>query len=347
MRMPHSLKHLRRLLSLSALALVFLVAGCGGSGPSDADDLSYELGDAIADSTIALTVTSEYGGDTLQARQYQRQSKMRMKKLSPNQRTADTLQSIHRELVKRFVGTHMLRGKAQEENVDVDSSKIEARIQRIKQRYQNGGQLQKQLARNNMTMDSLRSYIAGQLQTQALQKKISERAEEPTDDEVEEYSKQNRRIRAQHILIRVGQDAPESKVDSAREAVAALIDSAEAGTNFAELARRHSEGPSAKKGGDLGFFTKDQMVDSFSDAVYALSDSGDIAPDPVRTQYGFHVIRLTNPGEPMETRKARQQMMQKRKKEKIDEELAKLMEGATVRANPDIVEAGFYDSDSE
>ncbi len=347
MRMPHSLKHLRRLLSLSALALVFLVAGCGGSGSSDGDDLSYELGDAIADSTIALTVTSEHGNDTLQARQYQRQSKMRIQKLSPNQRTPDTLQSIHRDLVKRFVGTHMMRGKAKSENVDVDSSKIESRLQRIKQRYQNEDQLQKQLARNNMTMDSLRSYIADQLQTQALQQQMAEKAEEPTDAEVEEYSKQNRRVRAQHILIRAGEDAPQSKVDSARQAAAAFIDSAEAGANFAELARRHSEGPSAKKGGDLGFFTKDQMVDSFSDAVYALSDSGDIAPEPVRTRYGFHVIRLTNPGEPMETKKARQQMMQERKKEKFDEELEKLMQGATVRANPDIVEAGFYDNSSE
>lgn len=344
MRMPHSSTAVRWLLGLPVLALALLVAGCGNSGSSDGNGLPYQVGDALSDSTIAMIVSSEYGTDTLQTRQYQRQSRMRTQKLSPNQRTPDTLQSIHRELVKRFVGTHMMRGKAKAEDVAVDSARVESRLQRIKKRYPNEAQLKKQLASNNMTLDSLRTYIAERLQTQALQKQMAEKAENPSASEVEEYSKKNRRLRAQHILIRAQEDASQSKVDSARQAAASLIDSAKAGADFAKLARTHSEGPSAKKGGDLGFFTKDQMVDSFSEAVFALADSGDIAPEPVRTRYGFHVIRLTNPGEPMDTSRARRQMMQERKKQKFDEELDKLLKDATVRANPDIVEAGFYNS---
>jgi peptidyl-prolyl cis-trans isomerase C len=268
---------------------------------------------------------------------------MRIQKLSPDQRTPDTLQAIHRDLVRRIVGGHVMRGKAQAEDLPVDSSQVESRLQRIKQRYQSEAQLQKQLARNNMTMDSLRSYLANQLKTQALRQQMAERAEEPTTSEVEAYSKENRRIRAQHILLRAGQNAPQTKVDSARKAAAALIDSAEAGVDFGALARRHSEGPSASQGGDLGFFTKGQMVEPFSEAAFALADSGDIAPEPVRTRFGFHVIRLTNAGEPMDTTKARQQMMQERKKETFDQELEKLMRNATVRLNPSVVEAGLSD----
>jgi peptidyl-prolyl cis-trans isomerase C len=299
------------------------------------------VGEALSDTTLAVVVSSEYGTDTVQARQYQRQSQMRIQKLSPDQRTPDTLQAIHRDLVRRIVGGHMMRGKAQAEDLPVDSAQVESRLQRIKQRYQNEAQLQQQLARNNMTMDSLRSYLANQMKTQALQQQMAERAEAPTTSEVEAYSKKNRRIRAQHILIRAGENASQAKVDSARQAAAALLDSAEAGTDFAALARRHSEGPSSSQGGDLGFFTKGQMVEPFSEAAFALADSGDIAPDPVRTRFGFHVIRLTNAGEPMDTTKARQQMMQERRKQAFDAELEKLVQDATVRVNPGVVDAGL------
>jgi peptidyl-prolyl cis-trans isomerase C len=341
--MHHPPKRLRWLFSLSVLTVVLMLAGCGGSGSSDSATVPYQVGESLSDSTLAVVVSSEYGTDTVQARQYRRQSQMRIQKLSPDQRSPDTLQSIHREIVRRLVGGHVMRGRAQAEDLPVDSAQVESRLQRIKQRYQSEAQLQKQLARNNMTMDSLRSYIAEQLKTQALQQQMAERAEAPTSSEVEKYSKENRRIRAQHILLRAGEDAPQSKVDSARQAAAALVDSATAGADFAALARRHSEGPSASQGGDLGFFTEDQMVEPFSEAAFALADSGDVASEPVRTRFGFHVIRLTNAGEPMDTSKARQQMMQERKKEAFDAELDNLMKKATVRVNPDVVEAGFYE----
>jgi peptidyl-prolyl cis-trans isomerase C len=305
--------------------------------------VSYQVGEPLADSTLALVVSSEYGSDTLMTGQYRRQTKMRMQRLSPDQRSTDTVQAIHRNLVQRFAEGHMMRGRARAEDLPVDSAQVNRRLKQIRSKYQSEAQLQKQLAQNNMTMDSLRSLIAERLQTQQLQQQMADNAEAPTDAEVEEYSAQNRRIRAQHILLRAGQDAPQSEVDSARQAAAALIDSAQAGADFAALARRHSEGPSASQDGDLGFFTRDQMVDPFAEAAYALADSGDIASEPVRTRFGFHVIRLTNAGEPMDTTKARKQMMQERRKQAFNDQLASLVEGATVRAHPDVVDAGLYE----
>lgn len=345
MHTSHVPKSLLRFLCLSVLALPLILMGCGGSGASDDGDIPYQVGEALSDSTLALVVSSEYGTDTLRTPQYRRQVQMRTQKLSPNERSPDSMQSIHRTLTRRFVEGHVMSGKAQVEDLDVDTAQVSQRIQQIKKQYPNEGQLQKQLAQNNMTMDSLRSLIAERLQTQALQQQLADNAEEPSADEVEEYSEQNRRIRAQHILLRVEENAPETKVDSARQAAAALIDSAQAGADFGELARRHSEGPSASQGGDLGFFTEDQMVESFSEAAFALADSGDIAEEPVRTRFGFHVIRLTNAGEPMDTSKARQQMMQERRKQAYDAEVEKLLQDATLRANPDVVEAGLYEEE--
>lgn len=60
---------------------------------------------------------------------------------------------------------------------------------------------------------------------------------------------------------------------------------------FIELAKEKSTGPSAPNGGDLGTFTKGQMVPEFSKAVWAL-ENGQITTTPVKTQFGYHVIYL-------------------------------------------------------
>ena len=341
MRMSRILGSFRWLFCFSVVASVLLLSGCGSGSSGGEDGVAYQVGESLSDTTLALVASSEYGADTLTASQFRRQVQMRTQRLSPDQRTPDTLQSIHRNLVQRFAEGHVMRGRARAQDLPVDSAQVSRRLKQIRSQYQSPAQLQKQLAQNNMTMDSLRSLVAERLQTQQLQQQMAENAESPSDTEVQEYSKQNRRIRAQHILIRAGQNAPQTTVDSARQAATALIDSAEAGVDFAALAQRHSEGPSASQGGDLGFFTRDQMVDPFAEAAFALADSGDIAPEPVRTRFGFHVIRLTNAGEPMDTTKARQQMMQERRKQAFDAELEKLVQDATVRVNPDVVDAGL------
>ena len=86
-------------------------------------------------------------------------------------------------------------------------------------------------------------------------------------------------LRARHILVET--------VIEARELIAEIKN----GGDFAALAKSKSIGPSAVKGGDLGFFTRGDMQAQFSDAAFKLTD-GEITEDPVRTQYGWHVIKV-------------------------------------------------------
>lgn len=68
-----------------------------------------------------------------------------------------------------------------------------------------------------------------------------------------------------------------------------IIGELDAGADFVEMAAKHSTGPSAKSGGDLGWFTHQQMVPEFADAVVKMTD-GSHSDAPVQTQYGWHVI---------------------------------------------------------
>lgn len=98
-------------------------------------------------------------------------------------------------------------------------------------------------------------------------------------------------VRARHILLRVPADATEEQRDSIMRLAAELRDRARGGADFAELASEYSEDPgSARQGGDLGFFTREQMVPPFADAAFAL-EPGEVS-DVVESPFGLHIIKV-------------------------------------------------------
>lgn len=103
-----------------------------------------------------------------------------------------------------------------------------------------------------------------------------------------------RQLRAAHVLVRVPETGGSAAEDRARERVAEVIRRARAGEDFARLAREVSEDPgSAKAGGDLGWISAGETVPEFERALFGLR-KGELTPEPVRTPFGFHAIRLTD-----------------------------------------------------
>lgn len=86
-------------------------------------------------------------------------------------------------------------------------------------------------------------------------------------------------VHARHILLASEDDAK------------AVITELEGGAEFEALAKEKSTGPSAPQGGDLGYFKQGQMVPEFGDAAFGM-EIGSTSPEPVKTQFGFHVIKV-------------------------------------------------------
>ncbi|VFQ44189.1 peptidyl-prolyl cis-trans isomerase ppic-type [Desulfoluna butyratoxydans] len=98
-------------------------------------------------------------------------------------------------------------------------------------------------------------------------------------------------VEASHILIKVADEATDEEEAAARKRADEVYAKATAeGADFAELAKTLSEGPSAKDGGRLGAFDRSSMVKPFADKAFAMAE-GEIS-EPVRTQFGWHVIKL-------------------------------------------------------
>ena len=104
------------------------------------------------------------------------------------------------------------------------------------------------------------------------------------------YSTPEKR-RASHILVKVASDASPGVLAAAQEKIQKALKRV-ASEDFAKVAREVSEDSTASSGGDLGYFTRDQMVRDFSDAAWALA-VGQTSP-VVRTPFGLHVIKLTD-----------------------------------------------------
>jgi peptidyl-prolyl cis-trans isomerase D len=140
-----------------------------------------------------------------------------------------------------------------------------------------------------------------ELDMEALREQVSV-PEEEIRSQYESNRQQYRQAaerRASHVLIEVpsggGQEAAEQARSKARELYRRIT---EEGARFEALAREHSDDAgSANQGGDLGFVGRGTMVDPFEEALFALQEPGAVS-EPVRTQYGYHIIRLEEVREP-------------------------------------------------
>jgi peptidyl-prolyl cis-trans isomerase C len=125
-------------------------------------------------------------------------------------------------------------------------------------------------ARNRLLMDNLLAVEGKAATTDEAMKKVYDDASKQITGEQE--------VHARHILVETEDEAKQ------------IEDELKKGADFAELAKKKSKDPGASDGGDLGFFTKDQMVPEFSTVAFAL-EPGKIS-DPVKSQFGWHVIKV-------------------------------------------------------
>src|SRR4051794_22055665 len=139
-------------------------------------------------------------------------------------------------------------------------------------KVENSEDFKKRLAftRSRLLMDSLLATEGKAATTDEAMKKVYEEASKQITGEME--------VHARHILVETEDEAK------------AIAEELKKGGDFAELAKKKSKDPGASDGGDLGFFTKEQMVPEFSAVAFVL-EPGKIS-DPVKSQFGWHIIKV-------------------------------------------------------
>jgi len=137
----------------------------------------------------------------------------------------------------------------------------------------------------------LEERMKKELAIQVWQKKLLDSIK-ISNKELKDYYKKNidefrekESVHARHILVKTE--------DEAKKIIAQLksLSGEKLKEKFIELAKKESTGPSGPNGGDLGYFSKGQMVPAFNDKVFSMK-KGTITTEPVKTQFGYHVIYL-------------------------------------------------------
>jgi peptidyl-prolyl cis-trans isomerase D len=118
-----------------------------------------------------------------------------------------------------------------------------------------------------------------------------------SEDDIQDYYESNpekfkspKTVEARHILIKLDPGANAEEVENARKRIETVLDMAKEGQDFAELAKKYSEGPTKTQGGKLGAFRREAMVKPFADKAFSMK-AGEIS-EPVRTRFGWHIIKV-------------------------------------------------------
>lgn len=248
------------ILAIAMITLLSLLAGCS--------------------SNIAATVN----GTEITKDQLEKNFNYQQKMAQVNQGPAPT----EEETLEGLIGQELILQKAKELEINIEDEKIEEIIAD----YKDTEDFKKFLEQVGIDLDFYKKLVKIQLIISEFRDEI----EDSTDEEVDKYIAENEmvkdylvEIRARHILIGT-EDQSEEVLNKAKKEAEAILDELKNGADFAELAKEKSTGPSGEKGGDLDFFRKGDMVPEFDEAVFDL-EVGEIS-DLVRTQYGYHIIKL-------------------------------------------------------
>jgi parvulin-like peptidyl-prolyl isomerase len=224
--------------------------------------------------------------------------------------------------------------------VKVSDEEVAAQFERIKANFGSEEELKKQLDAAGQTVEKVKTGMRERLkQEHWIDEQIKGKAEVTEADAKDFYEKNPEQfkspeqVRASHILITVPQDAKPEVVVEKEKAAQAIAVRVKKGEPFDKLAKELSEDPSAKENsGDLNFFTADQMVPEFSKAAFGMKK--DEISEPVRSQFGYHVIKVTDrkDAEVVTLEKAKPQLLAYLQRQKKQVEIEKVVKDIRAKA---------------
>lgn len=264
-------------MKLKKTLLGLLILSCGtvfGQKTMDYDKIVLRIGSqAITNNEIELMI-------------------LRLGNASPNASADD----LKRQAIEQLVGETLLDNQTQVLNIQVSNDDLQMSYQRIKDenRLDETG-IEEALKTQGQTVASFKRGLLRQLKRQRLVEQEITAKIVVSEQEIQEIYDQlpadQPSYRTRHILRSVKPDADAETVQEALKTSQWLAEQLKSGGDFGELATKYSEDPSAQTNlGDLGFFTIQDLVKPYSDAMSALPLN--TVSEPIRSQFGFHLIEV-------------------------------------------------------
>jgi parvulin-like peptidyl-prolyl isomerase len=209
----------------------------------------------------------------------------------------DVTDVIKMQVVDQLTKKVLLKQFVDKKDISISNEEVNAELEKIKFFLQNNPSnkdkpLEEILKIQGSSLSELQEEISRAL---ALSKYLETAV---TDADKKSYFDANMdafngaRVKASHVLIDTRNMKTDAEKEEAKKKIGIVKMEIDKGADFAEMAKKYSNCPSAEKGGDLGFFQrKGSIVEDFAKVAFAMQ-VGEIS-EPVKTQFGYHIIKVT------------------------------------------------------
>jgi parvulin-like peptidyl-prolyl isomerase len=297
--------------TLSACVLVTLITFAAGPVLAKVVDKTLAIvnGDPIMTSEFDKTIEPAID----QYKQY----------TPPADQTPAKLKEFKQKLLDQMVDDKILKQEATKRKIRVSAKELEDGVKEIKKRFKTEGEFQDELRKSELTQSQFDKRIQDQLAVmKMIQQEIQGSVARPTDEAVQKLYKQiqdkmagkdlglgkkdeeeigkladyfkkiaSEHVRARHILVAVDKNASMTQKSEASKKIKKIQAELAKGADFKDEAAKYSDDTvSAKRGGDLGYFTKDDMVAEFSKVAFT-AKVGEIS-EPFQTEFGWHILKV-------------------------------------------------------
>jgi len=284
------------------IAAAALAAGCpdsktdgdkGATAEGAASAVTAEKAEPVKETGPIATVN---GKDVDRAEFDEMYEKMTRVYTKRGQSIPENVARRHKKnIFKRLIEKALLTQEIEKQGVTLTDAELEEGLAKYKEMFRTDANFERYLQNSSTTLDKIKDNIRFNKTLDKLLEKDS--PVQITEAETKEYYEQNKRryqdreqVKASHILMKLDKDAPPDQVEAARKkAVEVAKEAKKKGADFEALARKYSGGPTAPKGGSLGYFSRGRMAKEFEDVAFKLKP-GQVS-DPVLTKFGWHIIK--------------------------------------------------------
>jgi peptidyl-prolyl cis-trans isomerase C len=241
------------------------------------------------------------------------------------EQTPDRVADIKKRVLDQMIDDRLLQQECKAKNIRVSQIEMDDGVKKVRTRFDTEDEFNKELQKEGMSFEEFRKHIGDQICTiKLIDQEVKAKVQPPSDAEIKDLygtieaivndkplpsgktpseleelkslaraveHRFGERVRARHILIRVPPTASKSDKDAARKKIEEAQKELKKGGDFAELAKKYSEDPGSKeRGGDLGYFSRGDMVEAFDKTAFSLNVGQ--TSDIIQTDFGYHIIRV-------------------------------------------------------
>src|SRR3989304_8650813 len=248
----------------------------------------------------------------------------------------EQMPAVTKQILDGLITQKLIMQFIRDSKIEVSPAEIEGELNKIREDIKTnpgleGKTLEQVLETHGSSIDTMKSDIIISL---SLEKNLGKDID---DKKIKAYFDENKAAydnterRASHILVDTRQMKTDAELAQALEKIKKIKTEVDSGKDFAEVAKQYSDCPSKDKGGDLNFFKrKGQMVEPFAAAAFALK-VGQVS-DPVKTPFGYHIIKVTEikKGNDVKFDDVKQNIKQNMMEEKAQVLIRQLLEKAKI-----------------